>query len=300
MKIAAGVIAGLFALLILFTVFGSFYTVDQGQEAVLLNYGSVSGVEQSGLHFKTPFVQSMAIIDIRQQNRSYDQPFESYSKDQQPANIAVSVNYHVPADKAADLYTQYGSVDAMVSRIIDQRVPAILKNVFGGYDAQSAIQERAKLNNDVFEALQSGISGPVVIDSFQIKDIKFSPDYEAAIAAKQKATVQVQEQQQVLDQEIIKAKITVTQAQAQADSQLAVQINAAKAIQINGEAQAAAIKARGDAEAGVIKAKADALNSNPALIELTKAEKWNGTLPTTMLPNSTLPFFNTTAAPVTP
>lgn len=285
MKIVAGVVAGFFALIVLFTVFGSFYTVDQGQEAILLNYGSVSGVEQAGLHFKTPFVQSVAIIDIRQQNRSYEQPFESYSRDQQPANIAVSINYHVPADKAADLYTQYGSVDAMVSRIIDQRVPAILKNVFGGYDAQSAIQDRTKLNNDVFEALQAGINGPVVIDSFQIKDIKFSPDYEAAIAAKQKATVQVQEQQQILDQEIIKAKITVTQAQATADSQLAVATANAKAVQINGEAQATAIKAKGDA-----------LKDNSALIEFTKADKWDGKLPTTMLPSGTLPFMNVAPA----
>jgi hypothetical protein len=32
------------------------------------------------------------------------------------------------------------------------------------------------------------------------------------------------------------------------------------------------------------------LATNVNLVELTKAEKWNGQLPTTMLPNSTIPF----------
>jgi regulator of protease activity HflC (stomatin/prohibitin superfamily) len=47
------------------------------------------------------------------------------------------------------------------------------------------------------------------------------------------------------------------------------------------------------AEASAIKSRAEALAQNQNLIELTKAEKWNGQLPTTMLPNGTLPFFNT-------
>lgn len=43
-------------------------------------------------------------------------------------------------------------------------------------------------------------------------------------------------------------------------------------------------------DAAAIKAKSDALASSPNLVELTKAEKWNGALPTTMVPDATLPF----------
>ena len=49
---------------------------------------------------------------------------------------------------------------------------------------------------------------------------------------------------------------------------------------------------RGNAEADAIKAKTLALSSNPMLIELTKAERWDGKLPTTVLPNGTLPFID--------
>ncbi|MDO5650467.1 MAG: hypothetical protein Q4G11_07665, partial [Gallicola sp.] len=49
----------------------------------------------------------------------------------------------------------------------------------------------------------------------------------------------------------------------------------------------------GEAEADAIRMRSDALANNPALIELTKAENWNGVLPTTVLPNGTIPFIDT-------
>lgn len=41
-----------------------------------------------------------------------------------------------------------------------------------------------------------------------------------------------------------------------------------------------------------LRAKAEALASNLQLVELTKAERWDGVLPTTMLPNNTIPFLD--------
>lgn len=44
------------------------------------------------------------------------------------------------------------------------------------------------------------------------------------------------------------------------------------------------------AEAAAIKARADALALNGKLVELTAAERWNGQLPTTMVPGYAVPF----------
>lgn len=49
-RIVAGLGLGALVLLALGAVFGSFYTVDQGDRAVLLRNGAVVGVEQPGLH----------------------------------------------------------------------------------------------------------------------------------------------------------------------------------------------------------------------------------------------------------
>lgn len=75
------------------------------------------------------------------------------------------------------------------------------------------------------------------------------------------------------------AAITVIEAQAAADSKLAIATADADAVRLKGEAEAAAIKA-----------KSDALRDSPNLIELTKAENWNGALPTNFVPGSATPF----------
>ena len=47
---------------------------------------------------------------------------------------------------------------------------------------------------------------------------------------------------------------------------------------------------RGEAEASAIEARAKALGTNPNLVTLVQAERWNGVLPTTMVPGSAVPF----------
>jgi regulator of protease activity HflC (stomatin/prohibitin superfamily) len=96
----------------------------------------------------------------------------------------------------------------------------------------------------------------------------------------------VQRRQQQLEQEKIAANIAVTQAQGRADSQIAEATANAEATRIQGEATADAIRARGAA-----------LRDNPALVQLTQAERWNGVLPTTMLPGGAVPMLNLPATP---
>jgi regulator of protease activity HflC (stomatin/prohibitin superfamily) len=95
------------------------------------------------------------------------------------------------------------------------------------------------------------------------------------------AEVEVQKLRQNAEREKVQAEITVTKAQAEADS-----------IRARAQADADAIRLRGEAEAAAIKARSDALGQNPNLISLTQAERWNGQLPTTMVPGGTVPFMN--------
>ena len=48
------------------------------------------------------------------------------------------------------------------------------------------------------------------------------------------------------------------------------------------------------AEAEAIRARGAALRDNPDMIKLIQAERWNGILPTTMVPGAALPFVNVT------
>lgn len=274
---AAVVLGGLFA------VGGSFYSVDQGEEHIILRNGAYVETVGPGFHTKTPFIDANIEHSLRTETYSWEN-MESYSFDQQPAHIKVSVTIQPLPKSGEAIYAQYGGTDGFVSRVLTPKVPALLKNVFGQYRAEQTIQSREKLNSDILAEIRKGIpevEGLINIISVQVEDIKFSDAYVNSIEQKQLATVEVQKRQQELAQRKIEAEITVVAAQAQADSNLAV-----------ATAQAQATKLNGEAEAYAIKVKSDALSANPNLIALTTAERWDGKLPTSIPPNGTVPFLN--------
>ena len=271
---------GLLAVLLLIVLMGSWYTVNETERGVLLRNGALVGVIEPGLSFKIPFVESVKFISVQSNATTY-QGLQAYSKDQQTATLNVSVSWHVVPAEVGKVYTQYQDLDGLVSRLISRQVPTQVENVFGQYNAVSSVQNRGKFVADVSKAIKDSIAGPVVIDGVQVENIDLSDDYERSIALRMKAEVEVKTREQMLATEQVEAQIVVTRAQADADSKVA-----------QAKADAEATRLRGNAEADAIKAKTLALSSNPALIELTKAERWDGKLPTTVLPNGTLPFID--------
>ena len=64
----------------------------------------------------------------------------------------------------------------------------------------------------------------------------------------------------------------------------------AEIVVIQATAAAERVRLAGNAEAAAIDARGQALQNNPQLVGLVAAEKWNGVLPTTMLPGSAVPW----------
>lgn len=278
------------AFVALFFIFGgSFYTIDQGERGVILRYGAVVGTADPGLGFKLPLIDRVVKITVQSRAQVYEN-VSTYSRDQQPASVTLSVNYRLPPDQVAKIYAEYGGEEGIVSRLIDRRVYEQMKNVFGRFNAVTAIQERARLNAETEEAIRKFIAGPVVIESVQIENIDFSDAYEQSIENRMLAEVEVQKLRQNAEREKVQAEITVTQANARADAIRAEAEANAAATRLAGQAEADIIRARGMAEADTIRAKAAALKDNPGLVSLTATEKWDGKLPNTMVPGSALPF----------
>lgn len=277
--IGAGVIAGLIGLTILG---GSWYTVDQGERGVILRTGAVTGVAEPGLGFKLPLIDRVVDVDVRTQARTYENVM-AYSRDQQTASLRVSVNYRIPADQVVNVYTEYGSAENLTTRLLDRQLYEELKTVFGQFNAVTAIQDRARLNAEVQNAVQTSVIGPIVIEGVQIENIDFSDAYEQSIEERMLAEVEVQKIRQNAEREKVQAEIKVIQAQADAEARLA-----------QATAEAEAVRMKGEAEAEAIKARSEALKSDPMLIDLVRAERWDGKLPTTMVPGSAVPFMNVT------
>lgn len=298
-KTIAFSVVGFFAFIfIVSTLFGSWYTVGQFERGVLTTNGALTAIVDPGLHYKWPFIQGVTMLSNQQRSARWSCPagatgcngngsvMQAYSRDQQPADITVSINYHVPPDQVADVYVNFGSVDNLASRVLFTKAPQQIKTVFGQFDAVSVIQSRAEFNRQATEAVAASVADnkALVIDSVQIENIDFSKVYEQAVEARMTAQVAVQRQEQQLAQERILADIAVTQATGRAAS-----------VKAEADANAYKVTIEGNASASAIRARADALTGNPLLVEQTKAERWDGKLPSTMLPNSTVPFFNTDA-----
>lgn len=291
--IAIGVIVVFFGLS---TMFDSFYTIDERERGVVLFNGQIIGTANPGMHWKMPILADVAKINIENNIQKYgveapadgtpcDQCVWAYSKDQQVAAIVFSVNYKVDSSRVEDVYREYTNVQGLVDREVTRQALKGLKDVFGQYNAVRAIQERAGLNTEVESTIMAALSdSPVQVLSVQIENIDFSDAYEKVIEERMQAEVEVAKLEQNLRREEVQANIVRTQAQGEADAKKA-----------QAEAEAYRIRAVGEAEAAAIKLRADALANNPGLIELTKAEKWDGQLPQTVLPNSTVPFID--AAP---
>ncbi len=259
---------GLLALILLLS---SYYTIDQGARGVILRNGAVVDLAEPGLHFKLPLIDRVATVTMQQQTQRYPK-VQAYSRDQQPADLVVSVTFRVTDPE--QVYSQYGDIDNLLVRLIDPRMFEQVKNVFGQFDAASAIQDRSKLNAEVSNAVRAAIKGPMIIQSVQIENIDFSTSYEQAVEDRMQATV--------LQQKALAEKARrITEADA-----------AAYEVKAAADAQAHAIEIKGAAEASAIKARGDALKENPGIPALVTAEKWDGHLPATMPPNGAVPFLN--------
>jgi len=287
--IAAAASVGLVLLFVIIS--GSWYTVDQTERGVLLRNGAVVGTAQPGLGFKIPVIDSVEKISVKTATYTWDK-MNSYSYDQQPADLKISVTLRAAPEKVADLYAKFGRLDAAVNQVVSPVVNQQVKVVFGRYTAVKAIQDRGTLNSAIKDAISDTLKydSMIIIESVQLENIEFSANYLHSIEQRMLAEVEVQKLQQNAEREKVQAQITVTQATAKANAVRAEAQANADATRLNGEAQATNIRITGEAQAAAIEARAKALGTNPNLVTLVQAERWNGVLPTTMVPGSAVPF----------
>src|ERR1051326_8681655 len=178
MKISHRIVLGLAliaVLAVLFGINGTWFTVEQGERAVLLRFGQAVATEGPGLHFKLPFVEQVVKMSVREQKEEFKT--QAYSQDQQPATVQVSVNYRLPEGNVMPVYSRFGRDYASI--LIDTQLPRRLKEVFGRFSAQSMIQDRTKLGMEVEKSLEAALDGRgIQIVSVQGEDVCFSDPHE--------------------------------------------------------------------------------------------------------------------------
>lgn len=279
----SGAISGLLGVpliigvVVMIVVWMSYTPIDEGEVGVKLRWGQAVDTLHPGFNIVIPFMESVVRLPTRTQKYVPRELLNTYSKDIQVADVKVSVNYSVDPTKAIQVYSGYGQdfVENIISPTLNER----FKEVFGRYDSREIVNQRKKLGEEIEESVRANMPPGIVIRTVQIENIDFSDTYEQAIEAAAQAEAAVRKALQELEQKKVDAERVVVQATADATAR----VTAAKA-------EAEGIRLRGEAEAAALQAKATALRDNPSYVALTAAEKWDGKLPTTFVPGSTVPF----------
>jgi regulator of protease activity HflC (stomatin/prohibitin superfamily) len=247
---------GIFLLLvILFIVFwGSFVIVPAGHRGVVLWWGSVEKrIMGEGLNFKVPVAERVIKVDVRVQPHPFRE-IDAASKEYQMVRLTGMMNFHIDSAYVNMLYQTVGLDFA--NKVIDPAFNDFVKEVVPNYTIFEILPKREEIRKRAMTKLGDNLARyHIIVDDIYIANIRFSPEYEKAIEAKQIAQQYVETQRQVLAQREIEAQQKVATAKGEAESILVV--------------------AQGQAKANEVLSR----SISPILVEYKGIEKWNGILP---------------------
>lgn len=242
---------GIVALILLF---GTFFTVSEGQKALITTFGKASNtIYGAGIHMKLPLIQHVKRFDVKTIRADYKT--QTYTKDIQTATIIVSYSYNLIANDIVQTYKEYGN--DWQERILYPNLEQAVKAEVGTWNADTMVANRDKVAEDILKSLQDRMLAhnyPVSITNFQMINIDYSSQFEQAIEKK-----------------VIAEQAALEEA------------NRTKQVEQTSKQKVVAAKA----EAESMRIRANALAQNPKLVSYEAVQKWDGKLPQIMTGNST-------------
>lgn len=272
--------------LIVISVVWPFATVPTGHRGVVTQFGRIVGIEQEGLVILPPW-RMLSVFNVRSEQADVEDA-EGSTSDQQPVKVSLTVRYSISPDKVAEVFEQY-SRDGDLTSYVATATQEVFKAVTARYTAPELIAKRAAVSNDISTALKQKLVlyGAQVIN-IDMRNFAFSPSYMAAIndkvtqeqlrlgAENKLKTVEAEQKQKVA---VAEAEASAQRARADGEAYSALKI---------ATAQADALKVQSTALAQ----SKDVLELRRIEVELVKAQRWNGALPTSIYAGAPIPFLN--------
>ena len=253
------------ALVVLIVLWGTFVIIPAGHRGVCLWWGSVEKrIMGEGLNFIVPIAERVIKVDVKVQPHPFKE-IDASSKEYQMVKMTGMMNFHIDPAYVNDLYQKVGLDFA--DKVIDPAFNDFVKEVVPTYPIGEILPKREEIRKRAMTKLGENLARyHIIVDDIYFANIRFSPEYEKAIEAKQVAQQQVETQRQVLAQREIEAQQRVATSK--------------------GEAEAILVVAQGQAKAN------DALSRSisPILVQYKSIERWNGVLP--QVSGGAVPFFN--------
>lgn len=298
MSLTVGII--IFAVILFYSIFKPFIVIRPGNIAVIEN--KFTGMEQRvlkpGFHFLIPVVQRPEIYSTQIQTytmssvseegqRSGDDSLVVLTSDGQPVTIDMTVKYRLEQNKVWKLHNDIGI--NFEDKIIRPTLRSTIRLVVSKYtvvelyssnprdiaktlglneeDLKGKQIGRYAVQADMFESLtEELIKHFIIITEVNIRDIKFSPEYQQAIEQKQVAQQDAERMNYVLEKSRKEKEQKIIDAEAVKESKI--------------------IQAQGEAEA--IAKVGDALRRNPNVISYEYVQKLSPNVKAIIADNKTI------------
>lgn len=253
-KIVKMVVVGFLAVTLSSIFLTNCYTVKTGEVAVISTFGKLDRIENEGLHFKIPFIQSKDFMETREKTyifgktQEMDTTLEVSTKDMQTIKLEFTVQANISDPEK--LYRAFSLNYEW--RFIRPRVNEIVQSTIAKYTIEEFVSMRATISSEIFRELQDDFMAyGLNVSNVSIVNHDFSDEYERAV-----------EEKKIAEQAVQKAKSEQEKLSVIAENKVKLAEYALKEKELQ--------------------AKANAIESNsltPQLLKKMMIEKWNGELP---------------------
>jgi len=235
-----------------------FVVIDEGEVGIKVTTGQYDPISMDpGFHIMIPFIQKVITVDTKVRKIEYTSSVERHKSGSGiqskeaievldirglPVTIELTVQYQLNQATASQTIAKWGL--SWEEKIINPVAREVVRNIVGGYEAETLPNKRNEIGIAIRDALQKSVDAqantPVILSSVQLRSIGLPQKVKDQIERVQLA----KQEKEIVQQEVERAKQTAKKVQETARG-----VAEAKKIEAEGIAESKKIRAAGIAKA---------------------------------------------------
>jgi len=265
----------------------SYFVVEPTEMAGVRRLGQVVTAKPigPGPHFKLPLIDQVDRLQVSLDTFKLDS-LTVNTIDNQPIAVTVGLTYRIPPQAVLPLLYEVGragnfDITENFQRIVADRTAKI----FAQQNTTRISENRDQIVNALKSLLATdlGTLYHIEVVDFQIAGILYSDSFRASVEAAVRAKNEAVAAENTVNRIRFEAQQAVERANGEAEAKLKLAAADRQSTILSAQGRAEGIRLEGESRAAVLRMNAEILKTTPMVVELAKADRWNGALPLTLL-----------------